>query len=84
MKGAKTFFEAKVNEISRASRFEQEIKGEAFMTSILHSTTDSHTHAHFRGTRKEEERDGGSCRKEESIQGKSIHVALVLAVTQFL
>ena len=29
VKGAKSFFEAKANEISRASKFEQEIKGEA-------------------------------------------------------
>ena len=32
VKGAKTFFEAKANELSRASKFEQEIKGESFIT----------------------------------------------------
>ena len=31
VKGAKTFFEAKASELSRASKFEQEIKGKSFI-----------------------------------------------------
>ena len=78
VKGAKSFFEAKANELSRASKFEQEIKGESCMTLILHiHTIESHILAHLRGTGKEEEGIGRSRRKEESIQGESFHVSLV-------
>lgn len=77
VKGAKTFFEAKVTEISRASKFEQEIKGKLLVIlCVCMSYKRKHAFAHRRGARKEEEGVRGGCREEESIQGEGIQVAL--------